>query len=82
MFNKEELALFYKVGLNPLFFGEMIAGLYRPCLTYMINFKDMEAHDTAWKAFINHPEWIEMSSKPEYANSVSNIRKTFLEPVK
>jgi len=81
MFNKEELTLFYKVNLNPSFFGEMIAGPYRPCLTYMINFKDMEAHDTAWKAFVKHPDWIEMSSKPEYANSVSNIRKTFLEPV-
>lgn len=81
MFNKEELALFYKVNLNPSFFGEMIAGPYRPCLTYMINFKDMEAHDTAWDAFIKHPDWVKMSNKAEYVNSVSNIRKTFLQPI-
>lgn len=81
MFNVEELELFYKVKLNPLFFGEMIAGPYRPCLTYMINFKDMASHDASWKAFLEHPEWIKMRDKAEYANSVSNIRKTFLEPV-
>jgi len=42
MFNEEEFPLFYKVGLNPVFFGEMIAGPRRPCLVYMLNFKDME----------------------------------------
>ena len=81
MFNKEELQLFLKTNLHPLFFGEMIVGPYRPCLTYMINFKDMAEHDASWKDFIDHPEWKAMSQKEEYANTVSNIRKTFLKPV-
>ncbi|MCF8243832.1 MAG: NIPSNAP family protein [Saprospiraceae bacterium] len=80
MFNEEEIDLFLRVKLNPVFFGEMIAGPYRPCLTYMINFKDMEEHDANWKAFVSHPDWKAMSSKPEYADSVSNIRKLFLKP--
>ncbi len=82
MFNKEELQLFLKTNLHPVFFGEMIAGPYRPCLTYMLNFKDMEEHDSSWKDFINHPEWKAMSTKEEYANTVSNIRKVFLKPIR
>ena len=81
MFNKEEIQLFLKTNLHPVFFGEMIAGPYRPCLTYMLNFKDMAEHDSSWKDFIKHPEWKAMSSKDEYANTVSNIRKVFLKPI-
>ena len=81
MFNKEEIQLFLKTNLHPVFFGEMLAGPYRPCLTYMLNFKDMEEHDSSWKNFINHPEWKVMSTKEEYANTVSNIRKVFLKPI-
>ncbi len=78
MFNVEEIELFHKTGLHPVFFGEMIAGPYRPCLTYMLAFKDMEDRDAAWQEFINHPEWNAMRVKEEYANSVSNIHKVFL----
>lgn len=81
MFNKEEIPLFKEVGLNPVFFGEMIAGPYRPCLTYLLNFKDMEAHGVAWEKFIASPEWNTMKVKKEYANTISNIRKVFLKPI-
>ena len=81
MFNDEELPLFYKVKLNPVFFGEMIAGPYRPALTYMLNYESMDAHGQAWKAFLSSPEWNAMKSLPKYANTVSNIRNTFLKPV-
>ena len=81
MFNVEEIDLFYKTGLHPVFFGEMIAGPYRPCLVYMLGFRDMEERDANWQTFIDHPEWKAMVAKPEYANSVNNIRRTFLTPV-
>lgn len=81
MFNAGELDVFYKTQLNPVFFGEMIAGPYRPCLTYMINFKDMEEHDRNWDAFRKHPDWKAMSGDPQFANTVSKIRKVFLKPV-
>lgn len=81
MFNDEEIPLFFKVGLNPVFFGEMISGPHRPCLVYMLNFKDMDAHGMAWKKFIASPEWNEMKDKPKYANTLSNIRNYFLKPV-
>jgi len=82
MFNDEEFPLFHKVGLHPSFFGEMIAGPYRPALTYMLNFTDMEQRDANWKKFLQHPEWKAMLKKEEYANTVSNIRKIFLKPLK
>lgn len=81
MFNDEEIPLFLEVNLHPVFFGEMIAGPYRPSLTYLLNFKDMAEHDASWKAFSSHPDWLTMRAKPEYANTVSNIRKLFLKPV-
>jgi len=81
MFNDEEIPLFEKVGLNAMFYGEMISGPLRPCLVYMLNFKDMEAHGAAWKKFIESPEWNEMVVKPIYANTLSNIRNYFLKRV-
>ena len=78
MFNHEELDLFYRVDMNPIFFGSMVVGPYMPSLVYMLNFRDMAHRDQAWKNFVEHPEWLVMRDKPEYANSVSNIRRVFL----
>ena len=78
MFNESELQIFKDVGLKPVFFGERIAGNYMPNLTYMLAFKDMKEHDDTWKKFGEHPEWQRISNLPEYANTVSNIRRVFL----
>ena len=80
MFNKEEIDLFYKTGLKPVYFGQMIAGSQVPCLNYMVSFKDMAERDAIWAKFGDSPEWKTMRDKPEYANSVSNIVRIFLEP--
>jgi len=80
MFNNEEIALFLKVGLMPVFFGKILAGQYMPALTYMVGFKDMADRDATWKKFGEHEEWNRMRVKTEYADSVSNIYKTFLTP--
>ncbi len=80
MFNTEELPLFDEVELHPVFFGEMISGPYRPCLVYMLHFKDMAERDANWAKFGSHPDWHEMRAKEEYANTVSNIRREFLVP--
>ncbi len=80
MFDKEELPLFDKLGLKAVFFGKNIAGGFMPALTYMLWFKDMVQRNEAWAKFIPHPEWIAMRDKPEYANTVSKVRKIFLLP--
>ena len=79
MFNDEELELFYKVDLNPIFFGNMLSGPYVPSLVYMLNYRDMDHREAAWKDFLEHPDWDAMKNKEIYANTVSNIRRVFLE---
>ncbi|MFW6370118.1 MAG: NIPSNAP family protein [Bacteroidota bacterium] len=81
MFDDEELPLFEKVGLHPLFFGELIAGSYMPALVYMLWFKDMEQREANWKKFIDSDEWDTMRVKEEYADTVSKVRKIFLTPL-
>ena len=81
MFNKEEIDVFIKKGLEPVFFGRILAGRYMPALMYMIGLPDVESRDKTWEAFNTSSEWAEMRVKPEYANTVSNIRRMFLLPV-
>ncbi len=80
MFNVDEIPIFYHTKLNPVFFGEVIAGEHMPCLTYMLTFKDMAERDANWKAFGADADWKRVSALPEYANTVSNIIRVFLEP--
>lgn len=77
---KDEFDIFYRTGLNPVFFGEVIAGGNLPRLTYMITFKNMEEHDKNWAKFSADEVWKKISKAPEYANTVSKIYKTFMEP--
>lgn len=80
MFNDEELALFYKLKLTPVFFGHLLSGPAMPALAYMLTFKDMEERDQRWNTFFQHPEWNRMKVLPKYVNTVSNIIKVFLKP--
>jgi hypothetical protein len=81
MFNDEELKIFRDTKLNSVFFGEVIAGEYMPCLTYMLAFKNMEERDANWKIFSANQDWKRISSAAEYANSVSHIIRVFLVPL-
>ncbi|MEA3364969.1 MAG: NIPSNAP family protein, partial [Candidatus Hydrogenedentes bacterium] len=65
MFNTAEIAIFRKVGLNPVFFGESLIGTKLPNLTYMLGFENADAQKTAWDAFRADPDWLELSAKPE-----------------
>ncbi|MVM30323.1 NIPSNAP family containing protein [Spirosoma sp. HMF4905] len=83
MFNQGgEIAIFKRVGLTPVFFGETLIGPMRPNLTYMLTFDNMEEHDQNWKAFSSDPEWKKISSVPEFTDAriVSNITRMFLIP--
>lgn len=81
MFNDEEFTIFNRTKLTPVFFGEVVAGPHLPCLTYMITFKNMEERDKNWSAFGADADWKRVSADPQYANTVSNIRRVFLEPL-
>ena len=82
MFDKGEIEIFKRVGLTPVFFGEALIGTFRPNLTYMLTFDDMDEHDRNWKTFGSDPEWKRISGMPEYADAkiVSRITRVFLSP--
>ena len=82
MFNEGgESALFRKLGLNPVFFGETLVGTLFPNLTYMLGFDDDAALESAWGTFVKHPEWKRISSLPQYKDTVSRITNIILRPV-
>jgi hypothetical protein len=51
-----------------------------PALIYMVGFKDMAERDANWGKFGSSDEWKILSSKPEFADTVSNIHRIFLTP--
>lgn len=80
MFNDGEYPIFKRAKLNPVFFGEVIAGDKQPRLTYLITCGSIEERDKGWGAFLADPEWKKLISDPQYANTVSKISNTFLVP--
>jgi hypothetical protein len=82
MFNTGEIAIFRRVGLQPVFFGETLVGQKMPNLTYMLVYEDMAAHDKQWSAFSADPDWKKLSTSPGFADAdiVSNISNMYLRP--
>lgn len=83
MFNSAgEITIFRQCGMAPVFFGETIAGLRMPNLTYMLTFKDDDARKAGWDKFRTHPEWLKLRAMPEYSDKaiVSKITNRFLTP--
>ena len=83
MFNDAgEIAIFRRVGLHPVFFGETIVGSHMPNLTYMLSFKDQEERKANWKKFGADPDWKRLRQMDEYAdkNILCNITNLFLKP--
>jgi hypothetical protein len=82
MFEEEEIAIFRKTGLLPVFFAQTVIAAGLPSLTYMLAYESMEAREENWRKFVNHPDWVKLRSKPGYSDSdlVSNIHSCFLRP--
>jgi len=81
MFNKEEIDLFDKVGINSVCYGDILAGPRMPALIYLTWYKDEPTRSEAWKKFGSHPDWKEMKDRPEYAYTATNNQSIFLSPL-
>jgi hypothetical protein len=83
MFNQEEIKIFRRSGIQPVFFGQTIVGSRMPNLTYMVCYDDMAGRDAAWKKFLDDPDWKRIRVKPGWTDAeiVSNITNTFLRPL-
>lgn len=82
MFNRGEIAIFRRTGLQPVFFGETLIGSGLPNLTYLLVFESLAARDKNWGVFAGDPEWRTLSTTPGYTDAeiVSNIHNLFLRP--
>jgi hypothetical protein len=83
MFGSGEVGIFRRVGLQPVWFGEAIAGSKLPHLTYMVAFENLATREKNWVGFGSDPEWVKLRSTPEFANPqlVSNISNAILSPI-
>ena len=84
MFNTAEIAVFRKVGLHPVFFGQTLAGTKMPNLTYMLGFQDMAESKANWKKFGADPDWQKLRAMPEYMDKVilrnKGVTNLYLKP--
>ena len=81
MFNEGgEIEIFKKTGLQPVLFGETIAGDRMPSLVYILAFDDFADMDKGWNAFGKNPEWKKLSGDPFYAETVSRINDWIWTP--
>jgi hypothetical protein len=82
MFNEGgEIAIFRRVGMHPVFFGQTLSGAKMPNLTYMLAFEDDAAMTRAWDAFRGDAEWKKLSGDPSYKDTVTTITNLVLRPV-
>ena len=81
MFNKDEIDVFDKVGVNSVLYGEILAGPRMPALLYLTWYKDEPTRSEAWGKFGKHPDWTRISKLPEYAHTATNNTSTFLSPL-
>jgi hypothetical protein len=83
MFDEGEVAIFRKVGMKVVFFGEALTGQNLPQLTYMLAYDDMAAREKAWADFVQHPEWLKMKGQPGASDAeiVSSISNSMLRPL-
>ena len=82
MFNKGEIDIFRRTGLQPVFFGSNIIGTRLPSLTYLLVFEDMAAREKNWPQFVNHPDWKALVATPGYSDAeiVTNTHSFILRP--
>lgn len=83
MFNDAEIAIFRKLGMRPVFFGETIVGAKMPNLVYMLAFDSLAHREQCWSAFGSDPDWKELRGKAGNSDAelVSNISNSILRPL-
>ncbi len=80
MFNDGEIAVMKDLGMNPVFFGQALAGPDLPHLRYITSGPDLATHLANWKRFGTDPRWQKMRADPLYADNTSRNTARFLTP--
>jgi hypothetical protein len=80
MFDEGEIAVMKDLGMNPVFFGQALAGPDLPHLRYITCGPDLATHLANWKKFGPDPRWQKMRIDPQYADNTSRNTARFLTP--
>ncbi|HEY0864841.1 MAG TPA: NIPSNAP family protein [Lacunisphaera sp.] len=80
MFDDGEIQLMRDLGMNPVFFGQALAGPNLPHLRYFTSGPDLTTHLAGWKKFGPDPRWTKMKNDPRYADNTSLNTARFLTP--
>jgi hypothetical protein len=80
MFDEGEIALMKDLGMNPVFFGQALAGPNLPHLRYITSGPDLASHLAGWKKFGPDPRWVKMKDDPRYADNMTKNTARFLTP--
>lgn len=56
-FHPQEIEVFAKCGINPIFYADTYVGPNQPNMVYMIPFESEAHREKAWAAFRAHPDW-------------------------
>ncbi len=77
-----EIAIFRRVGVQPVFFSQGIVGDNLPSITYMVTFPDLATREKNFNAFRSDPDWKKLSTTPGYTDAelVTSIANTVLMP--
>jgi hypothetical protein len=83
MFDDDEISIFRRCGIVPVFFGRTIIGLDQPNLTYMVTFDDLADRERAWRTFAADPEWQKLRATPGLTDAeiVSNVTSSIYRPL-
>ncbi len=83
MFDEDEIRIFRRCGIQPVFFGRTIVGRDLPSLTYMVTFESLAAREQAWRTFIDDSEWQTLRSTPGLTDAeiVSNVTSSIFRPL-
>lgn len=80
MFDDGETQLMRDLDMNPVFFGQALAGPDLPHLRYITSGPDLASHLAGWKKFGPDPRWQQMRTDPRYADNTSRNTARFLTP--
>jgi len=78
-----EIGIFRACGMQPVLFGEAVAGANMPHVSYMLAFENLAAREKLWAVFQANPDWIKLKASPDYSSPslVINISNAILAPV-
>jgi hypothetical protein len=80
MFDEGEINLMQDLGLNPVCFGQALAGPDLPHLRYITSGPDLTTHLHNWSKFGPNPRWLAIKDLPRFADTVSKNTARFLTP--